>query len=107
MEKVQQWQRVKEIVGTALERGPQERSAFLDEACAQDGELRAEVESLLAAHAEAGALSENPGGTTVAHAGGEPQASGRIARCDDWVSAGWARSRWRRTSRTTFAIGLS
>ena len=59
MEKQEQWQKVKEIVGAVLEREPGERSAFLDEACAHDGELRAEVESLLIAHADAGALSEN------------------------------------------------
>jgi hypothetical protein len=57
VEKQEQWQKVKEIVGAALEREPRERSAFLDEACAHDDKLRAEVESLLAAHADA--LSEN------------------------------------------------
>jgi eukaryotic-like serine/threonine-protein kinase len=62
----EQWQRVKEIVGAALQRGPEERGAFLDEACLQEGELRPEVESLLAAHADAGVLSENPWGATVA-----------------------------------------
>src|SRR6195256_4174109 len=75
MEK-EQWQKVKEIVGVALEREPHERSAFLDQACSHDGELRAEVESLLAAHADAGALSENPWGTTVADPGGESQTIG-------------------------------
>ncbi len=76
MEKQEPWQKVKEIVGAVLERGPEERSAFLDEACAHDGELRAEVESLLAAHADAGVLSENPWGTTVADAGVESQTIG-------------------------------
>jgi serine/threonine protein kinase len=76
VEKQEQWQKVKEIVGAVLEREPEERSAFLDEACAHDGELRAEVESLLAAHADAGGLSENPWGTTVADAGVESQTIG-------------------------------
>jgi serine/threonine protein kinase len=76
VEKQERWQKVKEIVGVALERGPDERSAFLDEACAHDVSIRAEVESLLAAHADAGALSENPWGTTVADAGGESQTIG-------------------------------
>jgi len=76
VEKQEQWQKVKEIVGAVLEREPEERSAFLDEACADDGELRAEVESLLAAHADADALSENPWGTTVVDAGGESQTVG-------------------------------
>jgi len=73
---VAQWQRIKEILGAALDHEPQERSAFLDEACLQDRELRVEVESLLAAHAEAGALSENPWVTTPADPGGEPQSIG-------------------------------
>jgi len=76
VEKQEQWPKIKEIVGAALDRDPQERSAFLDEACAHDGELRAEVESLLAAHADAGALSENPWATTVADPTGESQVIG-------------------------------
>jgi serine/threonine protein kinase len=76
VEKPEQWPKIKEIVGAALERKPHKRSAFLDEACAHDGELRAEVESLLAAHADAEALSENPWATTVADAGGESQTIG-------------------------------
>ncbi len=76
MANLEQWKKIKEIVGAALDRGPQERSAFLDEACFLDRELRLEVESLLAAHAKAGALSENPWTTTVADAWGEPQSIG-------------------------------
>ena len=76
METPEQWQKVKEIVGAALEREPSERTAFLDEACSQATELRAEVESLLAAHAYAGALSENTWATPVGDAGGESQSIG-------------------------------
>ena len=39
---------------------PDERAAFLDDACEHDRELRREVESLLAAHADANGLSEHP-----------------------------------------------
>jgi hypothetical protein len=46
----EQWPKIKEIVGAALEREPKERGAFLDQACSKDRGLRAEVESLLAAH---------------------------------------------------------
>jgi serine/threonine protein kinase len=60
VETPQQWPKIKEIVGAALEREPNERPAFLDQACAQNPELRTEVESLLAAHADAGGLSESP-----------------------------------------------
>jgi eukaryotic-like serine/threonine-protein kinase len=54
----EEWQRIKEIVGIALERHPSERAAYLDEACLQSPSLRAEVDSLLSAHAEASPLSE-------------------------------------------------
>jgi serine/threonine protein kinase len=71
------WQSIKEIVGAALGREPGERSAFLDEACAQDRDLRAEVESLLAAHAEANGLSESPwAATTMAEPVGESKTIG-------------------------------
>jgi serine/threonine protein kinase len=42
------WELIKEIFGSALEREPGERSAFLRSACGPDEELRAELESLLA-----------------------------------------------------------
>jgi serine/threonine protein kinase/tetratricopeptide (TPR) repeat protein len=54
------WQKIKEIVGEALEREPAKRAAFLDSACAGDPGLRAEVESLLAAHGDAEGLSQHP-----------------------------------------------
>jgi hypothetical protein len=56
----EQWPKIKEIVRAALEREPKERGAFLDQACSKDRGLRAEVESLLAAHVDADGLSENP-----------------------------------------------
>ena len=55
-----QWPKIKEIVGAALECEASEREALLDEACSDDRELRAEVESLLAAYDEAGELSLHP-----------------------------------------------
>ena len=57
METSERWKRVKEIVGNALESPPGERSAYLDSACSGDLDLRAEAESLLAAHADAAGLS--------------------------------------------------
>jgi eukaryotic-like serine/threonine-protein kinase len=72
----EQWPRIKEIVGAALEREPGERGAFLDQACAHNGELRAEVESLLAAHAAADGLSENPWAMAATDAGGESKTIG-------------------------------
>ena len=42
MEAPQQWKKIKEIVGAALEREPAEREPFLEEACAHDDSLRAD-----------------------------------------------------------------
>ena len=73
----EQWARIKEIVGAALEQEQAARTAFLDQACAQNRELRAEVESLLSAHAEAGGLSENPwANAPIVDAGGESKTVG-------------------------------
>ena len=45
----QQWQRVKTILADALEHeSPKERTAFIDDSCNGDTELRQEIESLLA-----------------------------------------------------------
>ena len=60
MDNGEKWEKIKEVLGAALDRAPAERAAYLDEACTLDPELRAEVESLVAAHAQAGALSEPP-----------------------------------------------
>ena len=72
----EQWQKIKEIVGEALERDPGERGAFLDEACAHDGELRAEVESLLAAYDDADGLSEHPLGIPSLDVAVDPETIG-------------------------------
>jgi len=52
--------RVKEVFHAALERAAEERSAFVIHACGGDMALRAEVERLLAAHAQAGRFIEQP-----------------------------------------------
>jgi serine/threonine-protein kinase len=44
----EKWQQVKEIFQAALEHAPDERAAFLNDACAEDVGLRREVEVLLA-----------------------------------------------------------
>ncbi len=44
----ERWRRVEAICHDALERAPNERAAFVREACAGDVALCAEVESLLA-----------------------------------------------------------
>src|SRR5262249_48066059 len=44
----ERWQQIKELFGAVLERSPDQRGAFLQQACGPDESLRAEVESLLA-----------------------------------------------------------
>ena len=46
----EQWHRVKEIFEAALDRDPDERSAFLGQACAGDDSLHNEVQSLLSSY---------------------------------------------------------
>jgi non-specific serine/threonine protein kinase/serine/threonine-protein kinase len=48
------------VFQAALTRAPELRRAFLDEACGGDGELRREVDSLLAAHEAAGDFLSSP-----------------------------------------------
>ncbi|MEO8259858.1 MAG: serine/threonine-protein kinase [Acidobacteriota bacterium] len=55
-----QWLRVRELFEAALEHRPGERDAFLDEACADNPAVRAEVTSLLAAHDTAADFIEAP-----------------------------------------------
>jgi len=51
-------QHVAELVKSALERAPAERAAFLEEACAGDANLRAEVDSFLQFQGEASQFIE-------------------------------------------------
>ena len=48
------WRRIEDIFQAVLDCDPGRRAAFLDDACAGDAELRAEVDSLLAAHHDTG-----------------------------------------------------
>lgn len=69
----QRWQRVKQILGEALDLGPAERVAFVASVCGDAPEVRAEVESLLAAEDEAGDFIEVP----VFSESGPPLAEGQ------------------------------
>jgi hypothetical protein len=62
----ERWQQVKTIFNAALELDSARRAGRLDALCAGDPALRAEVESLLAAHAETPSLFENPAGAMAA-----------------------------------------
>jgi serine/threonine protein kinase len=59
VETPEQWKKIKEIVGAALEHDSGQRATFLDQACAGDHEMRAEVESLLSEFAKSNDLSEH------------------------------------------------
>jgi serine/threonine protein kinase/formylglycine-generating enzyme required for sulfatase activity len=54
------WQKIQSIYHAALERRPEERSAFLDQACGGDVSLRREIDSLLSSHDEAGSFLNTP-----------------------------------------------
>jgi eukaryotic-like serine/threonine-protein kinase len=58
--KAKRWQQVNDLFQSAAERAPEERAAFLDEACHGDEGLCREVESLLASYARAENFIESP-----------------------------------------------
>src|SRR5579864_5431395 len=55
----ERWEQVKEILASALDRGPSEREQFIRTACGADQTLLDEVLSLLTYHAKADAILEN------------------------------------------------
>ena len=50
----ERWERTKQILEEALRLARDQRQAHLDSACGSDGDLRADVESLIASHDAAG-----------------------------------------------------
>src|SRR5262245_66619908 len=65
------------IFFTALQKGsPEERAAYLDEACAADPELRRHVEKMLAAQARAGSFLEQPAPSPVVTVDEHPVSEG-------------------------------
>jgi eukaryotic-like serine/threonine-protein kinase len=56
----ERWKRLRALMEPALGRPPAERARYLDDACAGDVSLRRELDSLLAAHEEAGSFIEQP-----------------------------------------------
>ena len=54
------WSKVKELLEACMDLEPAQQSQFLDQACAGNTDLRAEVESLLAAEGQAGNFMEHP-----------------------------------------------
>ncbi len=56
----ERWQQIDQLLQSALEQEPGQRSAFLAHACAGDEPLRCEVESLIASHEKVGNILERP-----------------------------------------------
>src|SRR5262247_1761708 len=66
MMKPERWRQVDHLFQAALERAPEERAAFISEACGGDESLRREVEALLAADGQAENFIEAPAYAVVA-----------------------------------------
>ena len=58
--KAERWQQITDLFQSAAERAPEERAAFLDEACHGDEALCREVESLIASYERAGNFIDSP-----------------------------------------------
>ena len=56
----ERWQRIEQIYEAALQRSANERRAFLESACGDDGALRREVERLITASEQAGEFLTAP-----------------------------------------------
>src|SRR5436190_9291697 len=59
--KPERWQQVNDLFQSAIERAPEERLAFLKEACRGDQRLRRAVERLIASDERAENFIESPG----------------------------------------------
>ena len=56
----ERWQQIEKIFQAALDYTPEERVRFVSEACANDLDLKSDVETLLLQHESAGSLLEKP-----------------------------------------------
>ncbi len=73
----ERWRQITGVFHAALERDAAARGALLDEACAGDLALRAEVDAMLAAHRDAGPFGDDP-----------------VFTPPDEAPSGWWRSGW-------------
>ncbi len=74
------WERVKEVFSTAVDLGEAARQPYLDESCAGDPELRAEVVSLLDAHEQTGDFIDLPAAQQTLGLAPDPQPLSWIGR---------------------------
>ena len=75
----ERWQRIKHLVGAALERRAEAREAFLRDACGGDDDLHREVESLVAASDEAGEFLSRPALLTLPDSATESEPKPELA----------------------------
>jgi hypothetical protein len=54
------WRQIDNLLEAALDRKPEQRKAFLAQACAGDEELQREIESLIVHEQAAGSFMESP-----------------------------------------------
>ncbi len=87
----ERFEEVERVCHAALDQPPAAREAFLDDACRGDADLRAEVESLLAAASGAESLLEPPS-SSRGRRSLPGSASGRTRSRRPSARAGWARS---------------
>ncbi len=80
MTTAERWQRVKEVLHSALQREPEARAAFLTEACTGDEALRTEVDSLLVSQERADRFFEMPVATLATQALAEDRGESLVGR---------------------------
>ncbi len=73
--KQERWRRAEELFHAAMERSPEARRAFLDEACGDDAKLRRQVEMLISEDERTGSFLEKP---VLADVSGTPTAAGSL-----------------------------
>jgi len=76
----ERWRQIEQLYHAALELRPEEREAFLDEACASDDELRREVVSLIASHNRVETFISAPPGDVIGALMAERQSGSMIGR---------------------------
>ena len=78
----EQWERIKELVEAGLEREGEARSRFLDQACAGEPSLRAEVVELIASHERAGSFMAAPAAEMTTRLLADEPAESLVGRLD-------------------------
>ncbi len=82
----EQWQQVKDIFQSAIERPPSERDGFISQACADDPDLRSKVQSLISFYDTADDSLQSVAVNVAAQ-----RRSRTITSHRDSARAGWAR----------------